>query len=160
MKNLFFIIILFIFGCSIGNKIYFEEKEAEIHTFPKTIKIAENFYADETEVSNRNYRDFLYWLARLFGKESPEYIEALPDTLVWLQELTYGEPYMGCYLSHPAYNSFPVVGINLAQAKKYTNWRTERAIELYLINKHLIKPIENESLNNYFTINRYLGGGV
>lgn len=157
MKNSF-LIILVILGCNPSNKIFLDGKEHPIETPPTTVKISENFYADETEISNIDYREYLYWLAQVYGYEAVEYSKALPDTLVWQEKVEYGEPYIGNYFRHPAYDYFPLVGIDLNQAKAFTTWRTERVAELLLTSKGLIKAIKNKSLDNYFTIDRYLSG--
>ncbi len=52
-----------------------------------------SFYMDETEVANIHYREYLYWLERVYGESYPEVLrKALPDTLVWRDELAYNEP--------------------------------------------------------------------
>ena len=46
-----------------------------------------SFYMDETEVRNVDYREYVYWLKRVFV-DYPEVIKkALPDTLVWRSRL-------------------------------------------------------------------------
>jgi len=159
MKYFVFILILLVLGCNRTNSIQLEGNKYDIETPPATTKISENFYADVSEVSNIDYREYQFWLSRLYGYESIEYKEALLDTLVWRNEIAFGEPYRNVYFTHPAYNSYPVVGINLTQAEKYTQWRTERVAELLLIRKGLIKSNYNIDLNNYFTIDKYIEGG-
>ena len=40
-----------------------------------------SFYMDETEVSNIDYLEYLYWINRVFGTDYPEvYTKALPDS--------------------------------------------------------------------------------
>lgn len=50
-----------------------------------------------------------------------------PDTLVWISDYTYSynEPYTRQYFSHPAFDDYPVVGINWHQANAFSNWRTK-----------------------------------
>ena len=158
MKHCIFLSILFVFACRSSTEIDIEGKSYKVYSPPNTIKVADNFYADESEVSNIEYKSYLYWLAGIYGKESKKYLQALPDTLVWSAELSYGEPYMGNYFSHPAYDDFPIIGVNLSQAKKFTDWRTERVVENLLVKKGLIKKNEDKDSTNYFSINRYLEG--
>ncbi|MCY7409916.1 MAG: formylglycine-generating enzyme family protein, partial [Chitinophagales bacterium] len=45
---------------------------------PRKMTIA-SFYMDQTEVSNQHYREYLYWLSRVFGSDFPEVVrKALP----------------------------------------------------------------------------------
>ena len=84
-----------------------------------------SFYMDETEVSNLDYLEYLYWLNRVFGEDYPEiYRDALPDSLAWRQQLAYNEPLVETYFRHPSYHNYPVVGVNWEQAKAFCVWRT------------------------------------
>jgi gliding motility-associated lipoprotein GldK len=49
-----------------------------------------------------------------------------PDTLVWVADFTYSynEPMTKMYFWHPAYDEYPVVGINWKQANAFNIWRT------------------------------------
>jgi len=42
---------------------------------------------DETEVRNIDWREYLYWLQRVYPNDRGVYKAALPDTLVWRDEL-------------------------------------------------------------------------
>ncbi len=50
-----------------------------------------------------------------------------PDTLVWMSDYTYSynEPYAKKYFWHPAFDDYPVVGINWHQANAFSAWRTK-----------------------------------
>ncbi len=50
-----------------------------------------------------------------------------PDTLCWIRDFaySYNEPYARNYFSHPAYDDYPVVGVNWKQAKAFCDWRTK-----------------------------------
>jgi gliding motility-associated lipoprotein GldK len=54
-------------------------------------------------------------------------VNVYPDTLVWIRDFTYSfnEPYTDLYFSHPAYDDYPVVGVNWKQAKAFSIWRTK-----------------------------------
>lgn len=69
-----------------------------------------------------------------------------PDTLCWIYDYTYSynEPIAKSYFSHPAYDHYPVVGVNWNQAKAFSVWRT-RLMESYLMS-------QGESLINEFRL--------
>jgi len=95
----------------------------EWNNIPRRVTVS-SFYMDETEVSNINYREYLYWL----GKKYISYPEvrqgALPDSLVWREELAFNEPMVQTYFRHPSYDDYPVVGVNWVQANDYCKWRS------------------------------------
>ena len=109
---------------------------------PKRVTIP-SFYMDETEVTNADYREYLYWLKRVYVDYPQVYRQALPDTLVWRDELAFNEPLVEYYLRHPAYNDYPVVGVSWAQANRYCEWRTDRVNELILINQGILRKDPN-----------------
>ena len=94
-----------------------------------------SFYMDETEVSNVDWLEYLYWIRNKFPEDQEHYYEALPDTLVWRQPLSYNEPYVTNYFRHPAYQDYPVVGVTWEQANAYCEWRTDRVNEEILRSK-------------------------
>ena len=104
-----------------------------------------SFYMDETEVTNIDYREYLYWLQRVFppSDEKYKYIykSALPDTLVWRNKLGANEVFVNNYLRHPAYNYYPVVGVNWIQATKFAEWRTDRVNEEILIREGIMNDV-------------------
>jgi formylglycine-generating enzyme required for sulfatase activity len=102
-------------------------------TPPGTVKLSNNLYFDKTEISNFMWQEYVQWKIKSYGKGSKEHIQALPDTLVWKSKLTYNEPYVQFYFSHPAYRNYPVVGITYEQAVAFCKWRTDRVKELFEI---------------------------
>mgnify|MGYP002335863294 CR=1 FL=1 len=94
-----------------------------------------SFYMDETEVSNVDWLEYLYWIRRNYANDAEYYYNALPDTLVWRQPLSYNEPYVNNYLRHPAFQDYPVVGVTWEQANAYCEWRTDRVNEEILRSK-------------------------
>ncbi len=57
-----------------------------------------------------------------------EKINVYPDTLAWLHDYSYAfnDPLTEKYFWHPAYDNYPVVGVNWSQAKAFCIWRTEK----------------------------------
>jgi gliding motility-associated lipoprotein GldJ len=118
-----------------------------------------SFYMDETEVTNLDYLEYLYWLQRVFGDSYPEvYRKALPDTLVWRDRLAYNEPLSQLYLRHPAYHDYPVVGVNWIQASDYCNWRSDRVNEMLLIRQGILEMDPDQKDENNFNTEAYLAG--
>ena len=95
-----------------------------------------SFYIDETEVTNIMYLEYLDWIKAVFPQNEEKYKRlyegALPDTLVWRNQLGYVEELTTNYLRHPAYAEYPVVGVNWIQAVQYLEWRTDRVNEFIL----------------------------
>ena len=94
-----------------------------------------SFYMDETEVTNLMYIEYLEWLKRVFEEQPEIYFSALPDTLVWRNQLGYYDDMVNNYLRHPAFRTHPVVGVNWQQANNFAKWRTNRVNELILEEK-------------------------
>ncbi len=125
---------------------------------PRRVTV-QSFYMDETEVSNLDYREYLYWLQRVFGESYPEvYLDALPDTLVWREELAYNEPLVETYFRHPSFDHYPVVGVTWIQATKYAAWRTDRVNEMMLIEKGILNPNPEQQDEANFNTDAYLAG--
>ena len=93
------------------------------NNFQKEATIS-SFWMDQTEITNLQYREYTHWIKRVFwedgeGEFSYLYAHALPDTTVWRSELSYNEPMVNHYFRHPAYQDYPVVGVNWQQSVDY-----------------------------------------
>ena len=125
---------------------------------PRRVTVS-SFYMDETEVNNTDYREYLYWITRVFSASYPEvWKKALPDTLVWRSKLAYNEPFVELYLRHPAYAFYPVVGVNWLQATDYCAWRTDRVNESILIREGILQTNPNQVDEDNFNTDAYLAG--
>jgi gliding motility-associated lipoprotein GldJ len=117
------------------------------NNIPRRVTVS-SFYMDEVEISNVNWREYVHWMRMVFGG-TPELVErALPDTLVWREELAYNDPYLQYYFSHVAYNEYPVVGVSWEQAMDYSLWRTDRVNELMLVQAGIINFPEFQTLKD------------
>lgn len=118
-----------------------EDVMSDWNNVPRRVTV-NSFFIDKTEISNLNYREYLYWLSAVFGAAGMDSIveQALPDTLVWRSQLAFNEPYVEQYFRHPAYNNYPVVGVSWRQATDYCIWRTDRVNEIALIEKGFLDP--------------------
>lgn len=130
---------------------------------PRRVTVS-SFYMDECEVANIDWREYLYWLRRVYPDNLEKYQQALPDTLVWRTELAYNEPWLKNYLRHPSFSDYPVVGVSWEQATAYCKWRTDRVNEQILVNKGILSfDALNQKGQSVFTTDTYLAsvyGGV
>ena len=103
----------------------------------------QSFFMDETEVTNKMYSEYLYWVKTVFPPTEENYKNiyngAIPDTLVWRNRLGYNETMTNNYLRHPAYADYPVVGVNWIQATEFSKWRTDRVNENILEREGYLK---------------------
>lgn len=135
-----------------------EDVMNDYRQIPRRVTVS-SFYMDETEVSNLDYLEYLFWLRRVHNSMPQLHDKALPDTLVWLEELSYNEPYVETYLRHPAYMDYPLVGVNWVQANEYCKWRTDRVNEMILIESGKITAdMEGQQGANNFVTESYLAG--
>ncbi|MDX9929941.1 MAG: SUMF1/EgtB/PvdO family nonheme iron enzyme [Bacteroidales bacterium] len=124
---------------------------------PRTVTVS-SFYMDESEVRNVDYREYLYWLRRIYKDYPAVHRRALPDTLVWRSPLGFNDPYVQYYFRHPSYNNYPVVGVNWLQANDYCLWRTDRVNEQILIEMGIQDPKLDQVNENNFNTEAYLSG--
>lgn len=84
----------------------------------------QSFVIQTTEVSNLEYRTFLFDLLMQNRKE--EFLRAKPDQKQWSlivgPENSTMDPLEEMYFSHPAYNNYPVVNISREGAEMYCKW--------------------------------------
>lgn len=128
-----------------------------MNSLPRKMTV-HSFYMDETEISNLDYREYLYWLHRVYVDYPKVYEEALPDTFGWRKPLAYNEPYVKYYFRHPSYQDYPVVNVSWSQAKNYAQWRTDRVNEWILIREGYIEPNPDQINADNFTTEAYLVG--
>ncbi|MGK0388122.1 MAG: sulfatase modifying factor 1 [Maribacter sp.] len=130
----------------------------EWNNIPRRVTVS-SYYMDESEVSNTDYKEYLFWLSRVFGESYPEVqMTALPDTLVWREELAYNEPFVETYFRHPAYDQYPVVGVSWLQANEYAKWRTDRVNEMVLIERGILNSNSDQKDEDNFNTEAYLAG--
>ena len=119
---------------------------------PKRMQVR-SFYMDETEVTNAEYTFYLLWLQRVFPTDKGVayrniYEAALPDTLVWRNTLGNNDALQDTYLRHPAFTSYPVVGVSWLQANDYCVWRTDRVNERILIDMGILRNVYDAKKNS------------
>ncbi len=89
----------------------------------------------ELDTRKLNYKyEWLDWNLAVKRRDIPrsqlikkEEVNIYPDTLCWIRDFSYSanEPYARNYFWHPAFDDYPVVGINWNQARAFCNWRTK-----------------------------------
>ena len=138
-----------------------EDVMGDWNNIPRRVSVP-SFYIDRTEVSNLHYREYLFWLTKVFDPSDPVNVPiiegALPDTLVWRSELSYNEPLVEFYFRHPGFNNYPVVGVTWRQAKDFCLWRGDRVNEGILLEKGYINKqgLQGQQGSNNFTTKSYL----
>lgn len=75
-------------------------------------------YLDRTEITNLDWREYLYYLKKHTGADSKEYLSAIPDTAIW--RLSYNVP----FFKPGPYDDYPLVAVSYEQAESYCTWRS------------------------------------
>ena len=161
MKKLIFSLagLALLLGCKTRELSCFEKAPLDkTQSPPNCVRIKENLFIDKTEISNIDYREYLCWLENVYGQNSFTYKQCLPDTLVWRETIQYGEPLALSYFRHPAYDTYPVVGVSYDKAVAFCDWRTDRVFEMTLIRMKRIQPNPAQDSANHFTVERYRSG--
>jgi len=89
-------------------------------TLSEAVQFVDGFYMARVEVSNLNYRNFLNSLKQSGDLEG--YTTSLWDTAGWRVGMSFNEPFVQYYHSHPAYNDYPAVNIPFEGAVRYCLW--------------------------------------
>jgi sulfatase modifying factor 1 len=98
-----------------GDDVFYGQKELD------TRKLVYNYeWKDWKKAASQSFK----------GKRTEiinrEQIAIYPDTLVWIRDFaySYNEPFTRNYFWHPAFDDYPVVGVNWKMAKAFSAWRT------------------------------------
>ena len=81
-------------------------------------------FIDENVITIRDWLFFLHWAQSINGRQSAEYLEILPDSVILEKSLQHPS------WRHPSFSSYAMVGVSYEQAIKYCIWRTNRVNEL------------------------------
>lgn len=127
-------------------------------TPPNGVLVKENFYCDQTEMTNFAWMEYMFSVGRTYGKQSPEHLATYPDTSVWAKVDTNYKSYPEYYLAHPAYRDYPALGISQQQARDYSVWRSDRVFEFLLIREEIIPRDTLHTIETEFTIEKYFSG--
>lgn len=133
-------------------------KHQKVKSPPGTQKLADNFFYDQTDLCNLYWREYMYWVIRVFGKNSPEYMAAVPDTSLLSEKNPCLKSSISEYLWQPWFNHWPATGISFRQAEDFAKWRSDRVMEQKLIRDGKIEINSEVDSLNYFTIEKYFSG--
>ncbi len=147
-------IALSVYSCKLSKEIQTDYSYLKIAP-PGTVEIKDNLYFDKGENSNIDYREFLYWNSKIYGKSSMEYMSLLPDSSVW-RSLDINYSVMdSTYFRGMWYDYYPLVGISYKQALAYSKWRSDRVLFIILIENGVLDFSNCQSPECIFTIEKY-----
>ncbi|WP_194775454.1 gliding motility lipoprotein GldJ [Pararhodonellum marinum] len=115
-----------------GGRAVLGSQEQDVMAFRDNIErtvTINSFYLDETEVTNLDYREFLFDFKSKVSADSIQKVE--PNEGVWSDVLSSNDVYATYYFRHPGFNFYPVAGVSWAQAQAYTKWRSEYVNKVY-----------------------------
>lgn len=117
---LFSAVILFAAFASQKDNRKFEEAKKLVA--PVTAKL----YFGKTEVTNKEYKEFLFDLVR-HGRIDV-LCSYISDIKLWTNDFDnkFNDPMTQYYFSHPAFDNYPLVGINYEGAVAFCEWMTEK----------------------------------
>ena len=94
-------------SCDSTKYLTIDNQQYEVFTGPGLMRINENLYSDETEVTNVMYLEFIDWTEEIFGKNSNEFERIQVDKSVWNNtkfSIELGEKTVGKYKKEPLYS--------------------------------------------------------
>jgi formylglycine-generating enzyme required for sulfatase activity len=147
-------ILLLLLGCSTSNPLNDSVRKQPklLVQAPGVLWLKDNIYIDETEVTNFQYTEYVFWVQR---HKPSSYNIVLPDTSVWLDYFPQQTELYFVYLKHPGFRDYPVVGISYDQAVLYCKWRTDM-VNCMLYNKKIgVKKWSFDSTFNYPKLVKY-----
>jgi formylglycine-generating enzyme required for sulfatase activity len=111
-------------------KIYAYVPSGSFEWNGKTVS-AQAFHMQKTEVSNLEYRTFLFDL--LIQRRKHDFLKAKPDQSQWKEAFPNGElkTMEEKYFSHEAFNNYPVVNVSQKGAEMYCIWLNQELLKIY-----------------------------
>ncbi|GMQ31493.1 gliding motility lipoprotein GldJ [Algoriphagus confluentis] len=135
-----------------GGRMVLGSQEDDVMAFrdnlERTVSIA-SFYMDETEITNNDYREFLFYMKKQVSADSLAKLE--PSENVWSGAMSFNDLYQSYYFRFPGFNFYPVAGVSWTQANAYTKWRTAFVQELVR---------KERGIDSTFTKNQLIERGV
>lgn len=148
--SIFILASLLAISCSSRKLITLNGVDFELFTPPGTKQIADNLFLDKNVVSISGYCLYMEWMKIVHGDTSAVFIKTKPDTLFIKKDI------IDSLIYYPSVHYLPIIGISYDQAKLYTEWRTNRVAEMYLIKSRRVKINKEPDPQKQFTIEKYL----
>ncbi|MDX2361352.1 MAG: hypothetical protein QNK23_11130 [Crocinitomicaceae bacterium] len=146
--------LLSLMSCSVFQK---KQINPHVNNTPGTFAINETLLCDQSETSNFNWLEYLYWTGRIYGDSSQIYLDCLPNVELW-SEIECLTQYTDYYLRHPAYMNYPVVGITKEQALNFSKWRSDMVFHYILIRDGILDYDTEQTVDHHFSIENYFTG--
>ena len=121
------------------------------------VKITQNLYCDQYDLLVKDYKRFVDWNKNLFGENSSEYKNALPDTSLWNETKKLILFDQNSKVDCKTKEFETLNNLTNIQLEKFNEWRSNQAFKDFLISKKAIQNIstKNETKENYFTKEKY-----
>jgi gliding motility-associated lipoprotein GldJ len=123
-----------------GGRAVLGSQEEDVMAFrdnlERTVSIA-TFWMDETEMTNNDYKEFLFDMKKRVSKDSLLKLE--PAEKVWRGAMSFNDVYESYYFRFPGFNFYPVAGVSWSQATAYAKWRTD------YVQKQVVKDMKMDS---------------
>lgn len=150
MNKIVLIIFLLILGCNSAkvstDKVRKEKKKGNKVKAPGVVWLKDSLLLDETEITNMQYLEYVYWVRRVEGER--DYRKLLPDSTCWIKDGVLDNFFSQIYLTYPPHRDFPVTGVSYEQAVKFCEWRTDRVNFNFFIKDHINFKWDVDSLYN------------
>jgi len=122
---------------------------------PGTIKLENNLFVDKTEISSLEYREYLYWLKRIFGEDGKILKNAFPNTSVYDSLAKSFNVTSVEFIFQPQFANYPIVGVSFEQATNFCQWRSDRVFEMILVTNKIMEWDTSQNKATFFTIKKY-----
>lgn len=159
-RILLFAVVIIICTSFLKKEKFIENNDLFEIGAPGILPINNELFCDQSEIRNVDWREYEYWIGRVFGRYSEEFKNTVIDTLVWRDAGDCLEDYIYYYFRHPAYQHYPVVGVSQKQAELYSKWRSDRVFEYLLINLGIIDVDFDANRDTYFSIEKFFNSEI
>ena len=99
------------------------------YTLNGETKSIQGFYIQSTEVSNLDYKEFLFDLK--YQGRTEDLAKAQVHSEGWKQAMASAGPFVENYFDHKAYENYPVVNISHEAAEMYCEWLSTKLAVRY-----------------------------
>jgi len=130
-----------------GGRAVLGSQEEDVMAFrdnmERTVSIS-TFWMDETEMSNNDYKEFLFAMKKRVSADSMKKLE--PSEKVWRGAMTFNDVYESYYFRFPGFNFYPVAGVSWSQADAYAKWRTDYVQKLVVAQQRMDSTLTRSQL--------------